>query len=358
MFEAWRRVEKQMRDGRDVRRRGRELRRAGRMHAGELSRIGVGTGDFLRDRAAPVVVSVVRDEMLRLPFFLDHHRSLGFAGFLIVDNASTDGTTEFLARQRDVVLHTTSASYAAATTGVDWQQHLIREFALERWALIADADEQLVFPGDREEGIRALIARAEASGDEAVMAPLVDVYPAVPLRDAIYRSGQTFLSVADRFDGPESHYLRAVQPCGRTRHVEVRGGVRLRTMDFALAEAPLLTKFPFARRRRRVAVESAHLLHPPAMNRTSTFAALLHFKYFHDFAARAEWGASSGEHWHDGYEYRKYRRAIERNPSIGFVYEGSRRYRGPESLDWLWNGIRCVQASGASDFVRANDLGP
>ena len=50
---------------------------------------------------------------------LDHHRKLGVRHFLIVDNASTDGTAQLL-DQPDISLWTTSASYKASRFGMDW----------------------------------------------------------------------------------------------------------------------------------------------------------------------------------------------------------------------------------------------
>jgi Glycosyl transferase family 2 len=38
---------------------------------------------------------IVRNENLRLPYFLDYHRSIGVARFFIVDNDSGDGTAVF-----------------------------------------------------------------------------------------------------------------------------------------------------------------------------------------------------------------------------------------------------------------------
>ena len=51
--------------------------------------------------------STMRNEIIRLPFFLEHHRALGVDHFLIVDNGSDDGTTEYLAAQPDVSLWST-----------------------------------------------------------------------------------------------------------------------------------------------------------------------------------------------------------------------------------------------------------
>ena len=52
------------------------------------------------DQIAPDAILAfvtVRNEMIRLPYFLDHYRGLGVDHFLIVDNGSDDGTAAFLA---------------------------------------------------------------------------------------------------------------------------------------------------------------------------------------------------------------------------------------------------------------------
>ena len=80
----------------------------------------------VQDRVAAIgpgtilVASVVRNEIIRLPWFLDHYRRLGVGHFLIVDNDSSDGTTGFLQAQPDVSVWQTADSYKQARFGVDW----------------------------------------------------------------------------------------------------------------------------------------------------------------------------------------------------------------------------------------------
>ena len=45
--------------------------------------------------------AVMRNEMYFLPAFLAHYRALGVKQFVIVDDASDDGTTQYLAAQPD-----------------------------------------------------------------------------------------------------------------------------------------------------------------------------------------------------------------------------------------------------------------
>lgn len=50
-----------------------------------------------------LLFSKCRNESLRLPAFLRHYRNLGVNRFFIVDNESTDGSTEYLVTQPDVL---------------------------------------------------------------------------------------------------------------------------------------------------------------------------------------------------------------------------------------------------------------
>lgn len=55
-----------------------------------------------------LVFATLRNERVRLPYFLDYYRALGINHFLIVDNDSDDGSREYLADQPDVSIWTTT----------------------------------------------------------------------------------------------------------------------------------------------------------------------------------------------------------------------------------------------------------
>lgn len=54
--------------------------------------------------AGVIAFAVLRNENLRLPAFFRHYEKLGVAGYVIVDNSSTDGMREYLASRDDVLL--------------------------------------------------------------------------------------------------------------------------------------------------------------------------------------------------------------------------------------------------------------
>ena len=75
---------------------------------------------------AHVVLAVVRNEMLRLPYLLSHYRRLGFDHFIFVDNDSTDGTGEYLAGQPDCFVYFTKESFgkSGGGAGLGWASGL------------------------------------------------------------------------------------------------------------------------------------------------------------------------------------------------------------------------------------------
>src|SRR5579871_222638 len=80
-----------------------------------------------------VVLSVVRNESLRLPYLLTHYRRLGFDRFIFVDNGSTDGTTELLLQQPDcAVVHTKDRFGDGRGAGLLWKNTLLDTFCQGR----------------------------------------------------------------------------------------------------------------------------------------------------------------------------------------------------------------------------------
>ncbi|MEX0337920.1 MAG: glycosyltransferase family 2 protein, partial [Arenibacterium sp.] len=93
-----------------------------------------------------LLVSTMRNEYVRLPYFMSYYRDLGVGHFLFVDNDSTDGTLEYLSGQPDVSIWTTKASYKKATYGVDWVNWINRKYAHGHWTLVVDPDEFFIYP--------------------------------------------------------------------------------------------------------------------------------------------------------------------------------------------------------------------
>lgn len=281
-----------------------------------------------KQSGAIYVFCVLRNESLRLPHFLEHYRNLGVEHFFVVDNGSSDGSTEFLAEQEDVSLWYTESSYRTAHFGVDWLNHLLNRFGHDNWCLTVDCDELLTYPHADTRGLRALTDWLDASSLRAMPAMLLDLYPAGALDKATYSAGQDPLSVLTHYDSANYVFHRDTQH----RHLWIQGGPRLR-QNFADQPrlAPALNKIPLVRWRWGcVYISSTHLMLPRVMNITyddrggeMISGVLLHTKFLPDILTRAQEEAGRAQHYDGGREYHAYGQTLAGQTQL-YTAESSR----------------------------------
>jgi glycosyltransferase involved in cell wall biosynthesis len=261
---------------------------------------------------------VVRNEAVRLPYFVDYHRRLGVARFLVVDNDSSDGTQAWLARQSDVYLWKSSLSFRKANFGSTWFELLLRRFGVGHWCLIVDADELLIYPDCERRSLPSLCSSLEKRGKRAFNAVLVDMYSDKPIRDTLYRAGQNFLDVCPYFDGNFFH--RRVEGAGPYRNQTVYlGGARQRAFgwkEFYLSKVPL-QKYGHD----VILAGGQHWTNLPPSQVAAETGCVLHFKYFSTFLEYATQEAQRKEHSQEGREYTVYSDVLDDNPSLNLYSE-------------------------------------
>lgn len=274
----------------------------------------IGAGDIL-------LFCTQRNEFPRLPYFLDYYRKMGVNHFLFVDNASDDGAAEFLARQEDVSLWSTSASYKNARFGMDWINWLLMRYGSDHWCLTVDPDEFFVYPFCDTRPLRALTDWLDASSIRSFSAMLLDMYPKGAINETSYRPGQNPLEVTPWFDSG-NYTIRKNPEYG---NLWIQGGPRARVFfaDQPL-KAPALNKTPLVRWQRRYAyVSSTHNLLPRGLNLVydewggeKASGMLLHTKFLSTFAGKAEEELQRGEHYSASREYAAYAAAKDSPPDL------------------------------------------
>jgi tetratricopeptide (TPR) repeat protein len=125
-----------------------------------------------------LLFSTLRNEQARLAWFLGYYRKLGVDRFVIVDNASTDDSAKTLLQEPDVILYQTADRYSAAGAGMRWINELIERHGRSNWCLHVDLDEALVFPEHETVGFRGLVDYLNWTGREAMLAFMLDMFPA------------------------------------------------------------------------------------------------------------------------------------------------------------------------------------
>ncbi len=287
---------------------------------------------------AVLLFCTLRNERIRLPWFLDYYRSLGIGHFLFVDNDSQDGSREYLAAQPDVSLWTTKASYRDSRFGMDWITALQRRYGHGHWCLTVDVDEFLIYPFCETRPIRALTDWLDTSGIRAFSAMLLDMYPRGPIQDQPYHEGQNPFEIAEWFDSGNYTISRN----WGYGNLWIQGGPRARTF-FAKnpREAPALNKIPLVKWHRSYAyISSTHMLLPRGLNLAfdewggeKASGCLLHAKFLDTFTVKAEEEMARGEHYAASREYKAYLEGLKEQPD--FWCKWSEKYINWRQLEIL-----------------------
>ncbi len=302
----------------------------------ELKPASVNTSAIRRDDI--LLMSVIRNEKIRLPFFLEYYRKLGIDHFLFVDNNSDDGSFEFLKEQADVSVWRTTTSYKRAGYGLDWSNYILRKYAHGHWVLTVDPDEFFIYPYCDTRPIRALTDWLDGSAVRSFGTMLIDMYPEGSVDAEPYREGQDPFEIARWFD--PGNYMITKNP--DYKNLWIQGGPRARVFFRENpSKAPALNKIPLVKwDRRYVYVSSTHSLLPRGLNQVydewggeKASGSLLHAKLINTLGDKAREELERGQHYRGSGEYKAYAAQLEEKPV--FWCEWSEAYINWRQLEIL-----------------------
>ncbi|NVO55959.1 glycosyltransferase family 2 protein [Rhodobacteraceae bacterium B1Z28] len=283
----------------------------------ELKPVSNNTAAIRRDDI--LLMSVVRNEKIRLPYFLEYYRKLGIDHFLFVDNNSDDGSFEFLKAQPDVSVWRTETSYKRASFGLDWTNYILRKYANGHWVLTVDPDEFFIYPFCDTRPIRALADWLDGCAVRSFGTMLIDMYPQGPVEAEPYHEGQDPFEIARWFDA--GNYMITKNP--DYKNLWIQGGPRARVFfQDNPSKAPALNKIPLVKwDRKYVYVSSTHSLLPRGLNQVydewggeKASGALLHAKLINTLGDKAREEMKRGQHYRGSGEYKAYAERLDENP--------------------------------------------
>lgn len=293
----------------------------------------------------------MRNEALRLPYFLKYYRELGVDDVFLVDNGSNDDSVEIARSCAHVHVFRTHEPFRHYA---NWMEVMLNRFGRGHWCVAADLDEILIYPGSDVLSLRSLIDHLEASGSSALPAVLLDMYSSQPIRANAYQAGQNPLQVCRYFDpnfdesvkiwiNPDTQRpFRCPRPTGNLRR-------RLFGADVNLAKIPV---FKYG----------AHTYVAPGMHaidgaELSTLrGTMLHFKYLQDFNERVLVEAAREQHQDNASDYKLYAASVAENQDLNCYSAGSVELRHPDQLVNLGIMRSSPAFDTLIDSVRKTDL--
>ena len=313
------------------------------VHIGDKHKLGqIRTKTFVKLNNKPIdlapsdILCVLgeRNELARLPYFLEYYRKIGVSKFLIMDNCSDDGSLEYLEKQDDCRLfRTTGSHFEMNTQPPRWTNAVLNTYARNHWCVVVDTDELLVYPHSETVPLDRFCAYLDSAGFDGMMAYMIDQYGDGPLADAVYTPGQPFGEACAYFDS-QPGWLRVYS--GSVPAIQMFGGVRERAFwqgRFRKLMPPCLTKVPLVKWQHGMRYLAAQ--HTISKARLApVVGGLLHYKFLTGFQDKNLQEIDQNDDLIEkGLQEREaYAAAIRKNPKLSLKAGCSVRYKDTEQL--------------------------
>lgn len=277
------------------------------------------TRKIFSDKKFPILVCVVRNELVRMQKLLLHYRKLGIFQFVVIDNDSSDGTLEYCLQQSDVAVFSVKEKFSSPRH-VAWINQVLSYYGYERWYLVVDSDELLDYVGSESYSVGHLLKWAEKNEIYRLRALQVEMYNKLPL----------FSENGDEIDWESMCYFDcdSYESQNVPRCPWIVGGPRKRVLN----TYSLLTKFPLFYLRRNDLNISMHYLYPYEDNfKSPCFLVLKHYEFINvnDYK-KMNRIISQNLFASDSREYKEM--AVNLNSSVKFYHENSVRYNTSNDL--------------------------
>ena len=274
---------------------------------------------------------VVRNECVRIPYFVQYYRRLGVSRFFFVDNGSDDGTVEWLLNQEDVHVWHSCLPFNQANFGSAWFELILRRYGTGHWCLTVDVDEFLIYADAPDCSLPQFCSELDQQGKQVATGILLDLYSNKPIVETQYHEGEDPLQHCCYFD--RKPYHRRYENGGQYNNQTIfLGGARQRVfcteMDYILSKAVLLRYGTDV-----VLTPGQHLTNTHVDSIAKEVICLLHFKFLSTFKEYAEREAIREVHAQAAKQYKAYQRELERNPTLTlFDPQKSIAFKGAEQL--------------------------
>ena len=298
---------------------------------------------------------VVRNEITRLPFFLKYYREKKVDRFLIIDNESADGTSDYLISQPDVYVWKSDSSFNLVNFGSVWFELLLRKYGRGHWCLTVDTDEILYYEGCETRSLADLCRRLEKKGKRVFEAILLEMYSSRPIRETRYAAGEDPRKLCGYFDKKFFHSkYRKAGPY--KNHTFYFGGARERVFgpdeSFCLSKVALI-KYDLD----CILAGGQHWTNLPSHLIARESGCLLHFKYTSNFHEQVAEQVERKEHYGEAAQYRAYQMSLSKNTDLSF-YDPACSVKLRDSKQLIELGVMRADTEDGQNSSRLQRIGP
>jgi hypothetical protein len=270
----------------------------------------------------------VRNEILRLPLWLDHYRRLGVDRFFVADNDSGDGTRDALLGEPDVHVFHTAESFHESDSGRRWIAELMSQYGVGRWCVVSDADELLAPPYWEDTDLRYVANFLDSEGSEAFPCCLLDMYSSLPIRETVLSPGSDPFELCPYFD-PDFETRDGSFPHENQKHVipTVSGSTRTKVFGIKayLSKIGMLKYSPGM-----VLTSGQHAI--LGARETQVRGVMFHFKFFSDFIEKTTGELDRNERQTHAHEWVAYEKTLRENPDLSLFDDRSVRIKDSRQL--------------------------
>lgn len=249
-----------------------------------------------------IVIARARNAQPYVAPFINHYLKLGVKHFFLLDNGSSDDTSE-LARQWDqVTILQTHLPYKEYK--MDFLHFLLNRFGCHCWSIVVDMDEFFDYPFSGLITLPELIQYLDKHQYQAVVGQMLDMFPAELSFGSSSNATQNFISnqiYYDLSDISKHLYHESIQQNEWSNYnIFLHRGIRKRL--FGLSDI-ILSKFPLIRYSPNWKWESIHCLSGAKIADFST--VIYHYKFRDDFLNVVEDAVKEQQYNRDSHAYKK-----------------------------------------------------
>ena len=274
--------------------------------------------------------AIMRNESLRLPYFLKYYKNLHINRFFIIDNDSTDNSVDIALSYENVHVFNTNEPYQKHWY---WMEYLLEKYGKNHWCVVVDIDEIFYFPHAEILSISHLCDFLENMGSTAVRSLLLDTYSDQSVQNTVYVAGQNPLNSVPYFD--IEHYEVKFPYFDRFRwevfeSTHFTGGMRERVFG---KNTPItsLNKFPLFKNTSGTYLgQGMHAINGSKMSNLQ--GVVFHTKFMQDFIQEAKEESTREQHFNNASDYKAYQKKIECTPDLCLANSNSIRFRDSEQL--------------------------